>query len=812
MNLRQRVIIYLFLVFNSTFLFSQSTIRLSGKILGEDFSPLENATIYIAQFSTGTSTDSLGEFHLNLKSGWNEIAFSYIGYKTETVRLYLSKDTLIELRMKSDLQLSEVIIADKKRLKAADHDEGGLITLRKENFLSLPALLGENDPMRAVQMQPGIQSGNEGSRGIFVRGGSPDQNLMLLDGTPVYNPAHIYGFISVFNGDAIEQIDIYKDHYPSRFGGRLGSVMDIKTDGGNTRNLRGSVSVGLVASRFHLDGPLSKSRKTTFSLSARVCYIGLYTSPISKRQYKASGYDGDIGYYFADANIKLVHRFSDKDRMELSFFTNSDFYSFKKQNNSTDSLNAFTSEFVQQVNWSNYVSSAKWIHTFNDKWEMKHTVAFSSYRITPRQRDHYYHSPSGNWAEYKNYYDASNTSLIHDISYRGDVKFSFNKLQTFRAGAEVKGLLFETGKGEEKTENTYRGKSDTSFNGIWTRTIEASLYMEDEIRPDEHWLLNGGFHLRSYVMKGKPYVFFLPRGHVVYSPVKNFSLRSSVSGLSQNLHLLTTSSADVLNDYWVPATQNALPETGWNFSFGMMQKLPLNFEWSIDGFYRIMNNLIDYKEGAAYTSAGDDWEKQVAMSGTGRAYGVEVYAARSYGQVTGSVAYTLAWSQRKFDALNDGKYYPYKFDRRHNIALQVNYLISKHFEVGLAWVYGSGNMFTLPLQSYNSWNAVFYRDIYVQNGYTAPQSGEQISVYTGKNNYRLPPFHHLDLSFTYKKKVKRLEHLFNFSVYNVYNRYNIFSVYTDYRSSPDGTFSLVFKQLSLFPVLPSVSYTIKFGV
>lgn len=695
-------------------------------------------------------------------------------------------------------------------MREAKHQPAGVITLRRENFNSLPSFLGENDPMRAVQMQPGVQSGNEGSRGIFIRGGSPDQNLMLLDGAPVYNPSHVYGFISVFNGDAVDRIDIFKNTYPSKFGGRLCSVLDLKMDEGDSAKLHGTFSFGLVTSRLHLNGPLTKKKQTTFSFSARGCYVGLYTSPISKRQYSKSGYTGNIYYYFADVNAKIVHRFSVNTKLELNFFTNNDIYVFIRNSNSDYTPYHNLDEVKHQINWANYVSSAALTHRFNDVLSFTNRISFSRYIVRNEDRS-YYEQTSDVDTSYRwlSESSAESKSYINDISWRSDLVFETEK-QKFSAGAGLTGLIFETGKGTYRYENPFIGSLYGELKNGEVKSLDAFLYGEEEYHFSEKFSVSAGFHTRVYTVQKKTFVSFLPRAHVLYNPVAKFFLRASVSGLSQNMHLLATSSSDILNDLWVPATANAKPENGWNYSAGMLHKLPLGFEWSIDGFYRHMENLIEYKDGAESNSASKPWSEQIVTGGKGRSYGAEIYFARAKGRITGSIAYTLAWSQRKFAELSNGNFYPYKYDRRHNVAAQINFLIGKHFEIGASWVYGSGNMYTLPLQSYHSWIAAYWHNINVSQGVLNDSYSELITLYNGKNNFRLPAYHHLDISFTYRLQKKNLEHAFNISVYNIYNRFNIFSVYSDYRSNPDGSRSIVFKQLSLFPVLPSVLYTIKF--
>ncbi|HLP20437.1 MAG TPA: TonB-dependent receptor plug domain-containing protein, partial [Chitinophagales bacterium] len=667
--------------------------------------------------------------------------------------------------------------------------------------------LGESDPMRALQMQPGVQSGNEGARGIFIRGGSPDQTLMLLDGAPVYNPAHIYGFISVFNGDAIDKMSVYKDRYPARFGGRLCSVIDIGVDDGDTGKLNGTFSLGLVTSRININGPIGKKKKTTFAVSARGCYVGLYTGPISKRQYKATGFDGRIAYYFGDVNAKLVHRFNNKTKLALNFFTNNDYYSFKR---GFESGNAqYTEKGLTQhdIQWANYVASAALVHVFDQAWQMKQHFSFSRYQIVNDDHDDYQQTSSlGAMYSYSN---STTQSYINDFTWQEDATYQTTQ-QTFMMGAGVTTRMFETGKGQFSYNTSYGDSMVNKLDGTLIKSLEAFVYAEDEYHPDEHWLINGGFHVRVYVVDKKAFASLLPRVNVLYNPAGKFYLRASASGLSQNIHLLATSSSNILNDYWVPATQKVKPENGWNFSAGMTQKLPLNFEWSIDGFYRIMNNVVEYKDGASqnlYTP----WEDQVIGGGKGRSYGTEVYVARTKGKITGSVSYTLSWSERKFASLSNNEYFPYKYDRRHNLAAQLTFLVGRHFELGAAYVYGSGNMFSIPGQSYHTFGVLSAYDYWLSQGQNSAYTNDLIGIYPGRNNARLPSYQHLDLSFTYRKQVKRLQHAFNFSVYNVYNHYNIFAVYSDYRTNDDGSRSLVYKKLSLFPILPSVSYTVKFS-
>ncbi|HEY0262520.1 MAG TPA: TonB-dependent receptor plug domain-containing protein [Chitinophagales bacterium] len=809
-----RLIIRLFLlnlIFGAFSVNGQSVFQVSGKIvLNGRFSADEKITVSLLD-SEPLMLDSTGFFNIEIPQGLNQILISKDAIPVKSIQLFITRDTTINIELKNEKLLKEVAIIDSKPATLPVHELSGNITLSKENIYSLPAMLGENDPVRAIQMQPGVQSGNEGARGVFIRGGSPDQTLMLIDGAAVYNASHIYGFLSVFNADAVNQATIYKDNYPARFGGRLGSVIDINTADGDT-NLRGSFSLGIITSRFHLEGPFDAKKKTTFSLSLRGCYAGLFTSPISAKQLKSAGQSGDIAYYFGDVNAKIVHRFSEKTKLEVSFFTNSDFYSFKQESNSSDEFQKTENLLHQNLYWSNYVTSVSLVHTLSKQWTMKHSISHSYYQLTSDETN----NQSQSYANYPNedYYSKIHSqvkSYINDITWREEARFTTQK-QTFRTGAGATFSTYETGKNTTTTDNNYQGQLLYKLPGELIHSYDVFMYAEDEYRPHERWIINGGVHARIYTVQQKTFVNVNPRLNVVYNPVKQVYLRVSASGSSQNLHLLASSSANILNDYWVPATALAKPEQGWNFSSGIMQKLPFGFEWSIDGFYRIMQNVIEYKDGTSTTSAYKDWETQIATGGVGRAYGTEVYFARSKGRITGSVAYTLAWSERKFKELNNGEYYPYKYDRRHNLAAQIAVHITRNFEIGLAYVYGSGNRFSVPEISYHSFGSIVNTYVYgLQNGYPNPPQGNLIDVFSQKNNARLPSYQHLDLSFTYRKRVKKLEHSFNLSIYNIYNHFNVFMVYSQYSANPNGTQTVSFKKVGLLPITPSISYTIQFS-
>lgn len=708
-----------------------------------------------------------------------------------------------------NLQIQQITITGSKQPAGVQHNDNGSISIDRTGINSLPAILGENDPVKALQMLAGVQNGSEGATGIFVRGGGPDQTLVLLDGTPVYNPAHLDGFLSVFNTDAVEQINLYKDLFPAEYFNRLSAVVDVKMGEGDTSRISGSFSVGFLTSRFHLEGPLTKNKKATFSLSSRGCYAGLFTAPISEAAFNANGTPGSLWYYFADVNAKIVYHFSTNDRFEFNFFSNNDFYRFHQ--NSSDSNTAFSDHnYVEQsYKWSNYVASAGLLQTLNEHWKLTYHFSFSRYNLSSTEKNNYAETfaNSGSNNFYDDYYFNTNVWL-DDLSGYSEAAYQTSK-NMFKTGAGLTGMLFRTGGGTFDLDNTESGNLYYQLNGELQQSLAAFIYAEDEFHPTRRWVITGQLRGETYTIGSKTFPELLPGLSVVYNPAGKLYLRAVGCGVSQNMHLLTNSSSNVLSDFWVPATADAKPETGWNFSGGLTQKLPLNFEWSADGFYRLMNNLVDYTQAAPDYAIYEQWQSQVTTGGKGKSYGAEFYLGRNAGIITGSVAYTLAWSERQFASLNSGNWFPDKYDRRHNITAQLAGKIGKHIEVGADFVYASGDMVTFPTLTYVCCGSnISYFDA-LQNNSPTPGTAV-ISVYAGRNNYRLPSYQHLDISFTWHKQAGKLVHLFNLSVYNIYNHFNQFDIYPEIQTDADGTRSVMYKQVSLLPITPSATYTIKF--
>lgn len=807
MNLRPWLTGFAFLVGYS--LFGQGSVNLSGRVIGDDYKPLTNATIYVSGFNNGVSTDETGAFILKLPKGMQEIGFSYIGFEAVKLELSLTRDTTIEVMLKTKAWLNEITIADKKVIQSISQTSEGNFEIQKQNITMLPNVMGQADPVRAIQMLPGVQSGNEGVSGIFIRGGSPDQNLIMLDGATVFNPSHLYGFLSVFNADAIGSVSVYKNSYPARFGGRLSSVINLHSAEGDTGQIKGSASIGAVISNLHLEGPF-KNRKTTFTISARGCYVGLITSLVSHIQFKKAGYSGGISYYFYDLNGGITHRFNDKNTMSFTFFFNNDLYSFTNGSSYQGIDVNQVYKLTRKLNWQNAVAALNFQSKFNKSLSLTQSVTFTNYTLaTDINSSNIYKEIGYEWDQINNQHTVS---YVDEVSSKTELQVKPSETHTFRGGVELTVRHFQTGKGSVYDFTTNSDTSMSFFKASPINAADLSAFVEYDFHPSEKIDVDVGLRFNDYWVQHKNYTAFVPRINAVYMPIRFFGMRAAFASGYQNIHMLSSGQTSITLDYWLPCTAKIAPQQGWQLSGGLIGKLGKMFEWSFDAFYKRMSNELYFKEGSSFGTSGKDWESTVWDGGKGKCYGTEFYFAKPIGNITAQATYTLAWSTLKFRELNDGMPFPYHYDRRHNIALMLNYKINKHWEIGATWVYGSGNMYSIPVQYIDSWNSVAIVNYNKQgNPNFKPAPIELFTQYSGFNSYRLPAYHHLDLTATHRWTKKKTEQAVNLTIYNVYSRQNIFSVFLEYHMNNDGTHSYLLKQVSIFPILPSITYTVNFS-
>ena len=778
----------------------------------------------------GTFSNEYGYFSLTLPQGKRHIRVSYIGYSPLDTVINLNHDVNITLRLRSSAQLEEVVVtAYRNEVKSS---QSGAIDIPVSKVMSLPVIFGEPDLMKTIQLMPGVQSGTEGSNGVFVRGGGPDQNLILLDGVPLYNVSHLMGFFSVFTPEAIKDVTLYKSGFPAHYGGRLSSVIDIRMKDGNMKDYTGSVSIGLISSKFTIEGPTKKD-KGSFILSARRTYIDVLSKPvldkISVRQSKKEDLTGEKnifqpGYYFYDVYFKINHKVTQKDRLYFSLYSGLDKAYFNVESDKSidtiDNPYTLTNNTIADLSWGNTVLAFRWNHAFNKKLFLNSTLTYSKFFFgTGVENSKVFSSDNGYSYDYSS--KLAYQLGIEDLAANFDFSYMPNTNHYIRFGGQAIYHTFSPGSFDVYIQNIENEKTlytyDTTINSELLYAPEFAFYIEDDIKFTSWLKANLGLRTSMFSVRGKDYRSIEPRVSARVLVNDNFSLKASYAQMTQYLHFLTNNTVGLPLDLWMPATDRIEPEHSWQASTGFSWLLKDKYTITGEIFYKSMNNLVEIKDGeSVFTLSMDNdnetWEDKVTQ-GIGWSYGAELMARKDYGRLSGWISYTLAWSWRQFDSINGGNPFPYKYDRRHDISIALNYKLKKNITLGAVWVYGSGTPVTIatyqildPMTLLNSQILLSDDDIYYQG----------IEVYSGRNNYRLPAYHRLDLSANFSKEKKHGKRTWSLGLYNTYNHINPF--YTElydrgmdeYLATMNYQPDYVLRVYSLFPVMPFISYRFEF--
>jgi len=770
-------------------LFQQSKsarITLSGYVTDrESGETLIGASISDLNTRMGKIANSYGYYTLQLPPGPAKLRISYIGYKSEIREFYLTGDTVMNFKLYPGHELAEVVITNKKSFSPS----GSSIELDAATIKSVPALFGETDVLKSLTYIPGVQSGVEGTAGMYVRGGGGDQNLVLLDGIPVYNTGHVYGLFSIFNGDAVKNVSFHKGSFPARFGGRLSSVVDVRLKDGDLYQYKGTINVGLLSSRFNFEGPLVKGR-TSFNISARRSYMDAFL-----RLGKLFTDEPVPILYIYDLNAKINHRFSDKSRIYLSFYSGEDKVEVdKKATSEYWQGNTFYEKGKLHYGWGNTVASLRWNYVFSNKLFVNSTIAYNRYLFDYSSYEEY-----GNH-DTNSYYKVFQNSGIKDRSISSDFEYAPDEKHKIRFGGsfmhhqfnpEVRGT-----KEKEIEEGVIQLNKTNHYLNDRILGKEFALYVEDEFPVFNKLKANTGAHFSLFNVQGKTYKNFQPRISLGYEINHRLAVKASYTRMNQYVNLLSSNALSQPNDLWVPITKELKPMESDQFTVGGYSELT-GYYFSLEAFYKKMNNVLEYKDGTSWKDSYEGWESQVE-AGKGRAYGIELFARKTLGKITGWAGYALAWNDRQFETINNGKRFFAKYDRRHDISILLSYRINPKIELSSSWMYATGNNATLPIEEYQS-----LPDPGVQNSWDYGSSGS-ISHMEKRNNYRLPANHHLDLNLNYRRSDRKM---WSFSIYNVYNRLNPFIIYQGH-SEKTGRNTLY--KSSLFRIVPSVSFTYKF--
>jgi hypothetical protein len=740
--------------------------------------------------SKKTKADSSGMVTQKLDAGKITITASAINCYNFVQTYTLTTDTVLQVVLKQRQSLlNTVVIRSSKNVLS---NQMGVQTISAEVLRKLPVIFGEVDPLKTITLLPGIKNGGEGGGGVYVRGGGPDQNLILLDGVNVYNPNHLLGFFSVFNGDAIKNIEVLKSGFPAEYGGRLSSVININSRDGDMQKIKTNTSIGLISSKLGIEGPIIKN-KSSFIINARRTYIDQVAKPFAKKRI------GGNGYYFYDINARGTYIIDNKNRINLNFFTGVDEFTFSNDDGAGRTFN---------TNWGNTIAAVQWEQKISSKLSHNTGIIYNRFKLDSRF----------GFSSLQFLF----TSGLKDWQFKSDWSLKQYDWLKLKWGVQYINHTFKPGAGgvtagvtsfETILQNKYAHELAGYLSADVDLLPELNLIAGvrysyfNQVGPTEEEIYDGdGFPTGQKVKytKGQSLAKYQnpePRLSMRWKLSETSSIKLSYANTIQYLQLATTSNASFPSDLWVPASKKIQPGRANQVSVGYFKNFKSNmYEFSTEVYYKSLGNQLEFKPGANLL-LNANLENEMIF-GTGKAYGIELFLNKKLGKLTGWIGYTLSRSERKFDAINGGKTFPYRYDRTHDLSIVANYPLSKRWEASAVFVYGTGNALTLPVGrfTYNlSYNTTENQPIFTN-----------IDLYDKINDYRMPAYHRLDVSFAYTRRPKttrRYKSSWNFGIYNVYNRTNPFFIYL---SANEDTQKVVGKKVYLFPIVPSVTWNVKF--
>ncbi|WP_316818923.1 TonB-dependent receptor [Pedobacter nyackensis] len=723
--------------------------------------------------NSGAMTNSYGFYSIMSQEGEYEIAVSFIGYKTVIQKIKISKDTRLNFVLEEDNQLNEVVISATKRNENVSSPQMGLQKIDVKEINNIPVLLGERDVLKTLQLLPGIKSAGEGNSGFYVRGGSTDQNLILLDEAPVYNASHLLGFFSTFNSDAIKDVSVYKGGMPAQYGGRLASVLDIKMNDGNRKTFTAEGGIGLISSRLKVEGPIVKD-KGSFMVSARRTYMDAFLALSSD-----SAVNGNI-LFFYDLNAKANYQLDEKNTLYLSGYFGRDKLGLSE---------------TFGFNWGNGTVTLRWNHLFSNRLFSNTSLIYSNYNYVIQ-----------NFMEENNF---EVNSSIKDFNLKQDFEYSLSNNHNLKFGVNAIHHTIAPGR---LTATESSSVNETNFEN--RKGLDLATYISDEWSVSKRmnlvyglrlssFLLIGPANIKSYDAEGntigevpyksgeiiKSYVNLEPRISTSYQLTSSSSLKAAYTRNVQNIHLMSNSTSTSPTDLYIMNSNNVKPEIADQIAAGYFRNFnDDNYEFSAEIYYKWMQNQIEYRSGTDLRGNGN--VEADLLYGDGRAYGLELFFKKRFGKFNGWVGYTWSRTQRQFDAINGGRWFYAKQDRTHDLSIVGIYKAGQRWTFSSVFVYNTGNAVTFPSGKYQiNERTVFY--------------------YTEKNGYRTPDYHRLDVSATLEGKPgRRLQSSWSFGIYNLYNRKNPFSI--DFKDDPDDPSRTQAVQTTLFGIIPSVTWNFKF--
>ena len=762
---------------------------------------LIGANLYVVNKNTGTVTNTYGFYSLTLPNDSVYLRVSFLGFQARNFAVDLKADVELNIGLLPEpLNLETVEVVAERVENDVQSSQMSLIDVGIKEVQTLPAMFGEADILKTLQLLPGVQAGSEGNNGLYVRGGGPDQNLVLLDGAPVYNANHIFGFLSVFNSHALRNVSLIKGGFPARYGGRLSSVIDISMKEGNLKRWETDGALGLVSSSLTLQGPIVKDRMS-FIVSGRRTYIDYLLRPFIR-----SDEGEDPVFFFYDVNAKVNYIVNEKNRVYASVYAGRDEFgsSFEEEN-----INS-TQDFRGSLDWGNLTSTLRWNHLFGNKLFANTAFIYSKYQFNTLSRTIEIYQEEGGTNQLFN--QITYRSGIRDLTLKVDFDYVPVPTHYVRFGASATRHAFTPGVGRYRFEQSGELSVDSELTPETEvfKGAEYYSYLEDDISIGRRTKANLGVHYSSMDVRGTYYSSLQPRIAMRYLVSPDLSIKASFSTMQQYLHLLNNSGISLPTDLWVAATDRVKPQNAWQAASGVNYAFPSGrYELSVEGYYKEMKNLIEFRPGTSFLETNVDWQNKIEV-GEGWSYGAELFFQKKTGRMSGWIGYTLSWTERQFEGLNQGRVFPYRYDRRHDVSVVATYKLSDELDIGATWVYGTGNAITLATSRFQ----------YIE--FSEFNKSADLLGYGGRNGYRMAPYHRLDIAFNWHKErawySRKGSSTFSLSLYNTYVRRNPFFIYGTGRSSNIVTsFEEVetqsvyrYRQLSLFPFIPSISYRFHF--
>ena len=796
-------------LFVGSWAFGQTQFTVSGFVReAGSQEQLPGVNVYVPGTPYGVVTNTYGFYSLTMPaSDTLRLHYSFVGYEKTIKEVLFNKNLEINVQLAGVNQLEEVTVSARRQEDYESRSsQMSSIEIPVSQIKKVPAFFGEKDVMKVLQLMPGVQKGTEGQSGLYVRGGGPDQNLIILDDAVVYNASHLFGFFSIFNSDALKSVELTKGGFPARYGGRLSSVLDMNMKEGSKDKFHGEGGIGLISSRLTLEGPIVKG-KSSFLVSGRRTYIDVLAAPLIASAQTNEATKVKPGYYFYDLNAKVNYDFGQKDKLYLSGYFGRDRFYANEKGPYDDSRNG--------LNWGNATATLRWNHLFGQKLFVNTSLIASNFNFGVSAYNKETSRTGGRDEEFSLEYD----SRIRDFGIKTDFDYYPSVRHAIKFGAQLTAHRFVPSalaiQGSFLNEAIERSVKPVN-------AIESGLYVQDIWQPFDALKMNVGVRLSTFQTESQTYFRPEPRFSAALRLAQDFSFKASYARMNQYVHLLSNTGLGLPTDLWVPTTDLVAPQQSDQVAFGFAKDLDrpaLTLTW--EGYYKNMDRILSYKEGASFLSLSGvnanelSWEDNVT-AGRGWSYGTEFLVQKKTGRFSGWVGYTLSWTKWKFPELNFGETFFPRYDRRHDISVVGIYELSKRVTLSATWVYGTGNALTVPRGRYTAYSdnaTTQIQQISSLNWY-----GQGVNEYGPKNSFRAEPYHRLDVAVQFHKQKKSHERTWEFGIYNAYNRRNPFfynvgsEEIPNTNPQPNGgyTSKTVLQRVSLFPFLPSFSYNFKF--